>query len=148
MKNKLLATVSFLALFCGVVSADEYSRLGVPRSSFTSTADSNVLIASAGATQWESGYGGIVLRYVACSGVANSTITVFNSMVFDGNSSTVTKFAYVPRLDPSLNAYETSAEHYTPIRVSSALSYYKQGLAPCVIGWDYTIIPKYGGVQP
>ena len=147
MKNKLLAVVAFF-LFCGVVSADEYSRLGVPRSSFTDTADVNVLIASAGVTQGEAGYGGIILRYVACSGVVSSTITVFNSMVFDGNSSTVTKFVYVPRLDSSLNAYATSAEHYTPARISSALSYDKQGLAPCVIGWDYTVIPRYGGVQP
>jgi hypothetical protein len=142
---KTLLTGLFVVLSSSFLHAgtDRFGnvRSEIPRSSFTATANANVQIASAGVTQWESGYGGIVLRYIECSGVDSSTITVFNSMVFDGQSSTATVYRYTPTANGGF-----SSPYYGSVYISSALSYDKKGLAPCTIGWDYTTMPKFGGV--
>ena len=134
--------VLFVFLFCGIVSAATNDRFGnnkneIPRSSFTSSADRNVLIASAPVTFGQSG--AIVLRYVYCTGVVSSTITIFNSMVFDGASSTKTSVIYAP-------TGFSSQPLWGSVYISSALSYDKVGTAPCTIGWDYTTLPLFGGV--
>jgi hypothetical protein len=114
-------------------------RAEVPRSSFTIGNESNVILASGSITTGEGG--GVILRYIECFGANPSTITVYNSMVFDGNSSTATKYSYLPN-----NAQGSVKGFYGSVFISSVASYQKEGIAPCTIGWDYTTIPKWGGV--
>lgn len=142
MKSKLFALIGILFLAGPVFAGQDRfgnSRYEIPRTSFTLSSDRNVIIASAGVTQWESGYGAIMIRSIDCSGVNPSTITVFNSIVFDGASSTAAIYQYNP-------SNGKTDGFYGSVFISSALSYDKLGTAPCMIGWDYTTIPKFGGV--
>lgn len=140
--NKILLSICFLLpTALHAAGADRFGNqsLEIPRSSWTTGNESNVLIATAGVamssvTSFGQEPGMIVLRSIVCSGSVASTVTVFNSMVFNGQSSTASYFSFVPG--------QTDSAQYASVLISSALSYQKIGLAPCLIQWDYTTAPK------
>ena len=114
-------------------------RLEVPRSSYTETTDRDVLIA----TVTPQNTGAIYLRSVTFSGVTPSTISFYDTVTFQSDTSTRAKIVYPGVVGTSAVSPGT---YWINQYYSSGTMYNKQGTAPCIINWDYSTPPRYGGV--
>lgn len=137
MKSKLLA-VLLLFLAAPVFAADDRfgsERMEVSRTSWTNTADTNVLIASAPVLY--SGYGGeLVLKRVTCSGAAGEDIFFYDTVSNIIDISTRTRHVHT-----NGGTAFTTADY--GVLFSSGLMYRKTGGNPCTIHWDYTTPPRH-----
>ena len=126
-----------------------YSRLEVPRSSYTDSGNTvNVLISSA-PNYWSSNLsrgGNIILRSMTVSGVNPSTITFYDTITFANNVSTMVKVYYSPVV--TANGNMGAANLNFNILFSSGLMISKTdiGGVSASIQWDYTTPPSNGGV--
>lgn len=137
--NKLFATL--VALFVLTLSAtsvraddDRFGseRFEVPRTSFTDSADFNVLIASAPALYENTG-GEIYLKAVNCTGATAGIITFYDTVTWELTTSTRTRIEHI--------ANNVTSIPYG-ILFSSGLMYNKTAATPCVISWDFSTPPK------
>ena len=141
---KLLLGFLFLTA-TGHAAADRFGnqRSEIPRSSFTNTADLNVVIASV----TSSGDGSLVIRSVTFSGVNSDTVTFYDANIMTANISTKTSLSYVPVTGGNFGgSYPT----VVPIDVwcSSAIMYTKVGTTPVQIKWDWLTKPAEAPNRP
>lgn len=142
MKNKILAfaAVLFLTASAHAVS-DRFGseRTEIPRSSFTDSADLNVVVASISAVDnWK---GSFVIRRVSFSGYVGSTVAFYDDTQFTANTSTRAKVFYFP---PSNDGRPTTTQ--LDIYCSSGIMYNKQGTAPMNMNWDYVTPGTWKGI--
>lgn len=148
MRNKILTGLILLIVGTAQAASDRFGneRDEIPRSSYTASNEKGVTIASA-PVAFVSGStvasGGLVLRYVSCSGVNASTLTFVDAMVYNLNPSTRVVFAYQPVSPSAILGTPPAQVNYNAF-FSSAITYQKEGFAPCVSGWDYTTRPRHG----
>lgn len=142
MKAKLLAIALLLVPAIAFADDDRFGseRAEVSRTSYTQSADLNVLIASAPVQTYPAIGGEIYLKGVDCFGVAPSTIAFYDATRFDNTVSTRTKFIHIGALAPSGRAQGHTHMPYSML-FSSGLVYTKIGIAPCTITFDFTLTP-------
>ena len=106
-----------LGILVGIILSATFSYAGqdrfgsmrkeVLRSSFTNSVDPGVNIASNTVPGWDvlkgssTGYLGFILRYVNCSGVNPSTITFFDTIIFNSVVFPIPFFPIKPICSPA-----------------------------------------------
>lgn len=134
MKTKILA-VALLFVAGGLHAASDRfgnERYEVPRTSFTESADNNVVISSVSAPDFA---GSFVLRSVIFSGLVSSTMTFYDDTEFNSGSVVRTKYIYVPGLGTTSDGKPVTVQ--ADVFFSSGIVYKKEGTAPVQINWDY-----------
>lgn len=151
--GKILFALSFVLAAAGLVHAAAEDRFGnqrneVPRSSYTESADNNVMIASAPTMAQvfvasAPTSGALYLRRAIFSGVNATTVTFYDTQNFTVNTTTRTKLVYVPTNSAGGVTGITSID--MDMYFSSGIVYNKEqgGIAPFTMLFDFTTTPRY-----
>lgn len=147
MKKALLSLLILTGLTAFAHSAqDRYGsvRNEIPRSSYTSTADIGVTIASNVPTVGAP----MVLRSIVCSGVNATTVTVADATFYTPATSTKAVYIYIPS-NPTSILGSPGNQIYYDTYMSSGIKYTKDGgNAPCHITWDFITEPRFPVYRP